>query len=73
MEVAAILAERQQLEERLRVSGEENSRTVRSLQVRLATAHSDLDLARSEMAALSGEYEGYKVGQCDLCLCIVRM
>ncbi|XP_034740496.1 GRIP and coiled-coil domain-containing protein 2 [Etheostoma cragini] len=61
IEVCELTAERHRLQEQLRSALEQQQRTSSSLQQRINSLQQERDIARAELMATAGEFEGYKV------------
>ena len=56
------MTENARLVEKMRGSTDSNLRSVRSLELKVASLQGDLDLTKSELETVQTEYDSYKVG-----------
>ncbi|XP_064638561.1 GRIP and coiled-coil domain-containing protein 2-like isoform X1 [Lineus longissimus] len=61
LQLAELTSENQRLQGQIRQFKDTNQRSVRTLEVKQQTLADDLEIARSELAALQAEYDGYKI------------
>lgn len=67
--MSGLAAENQRLTDKLRVTLESHSRSMRSLEMQLKTTEQQLEMSKTELDSLQTEFNGYKVrvtGQFDL-------
>lgn len=61
LQISSLVAENQKQAEKLRLHSDSHQRTAQCLEQRVQSLEHDLQVSRSEMAAIQAEYDGYKV------------
>ncbi|PIK39003.1 putative GRIP and coiled-coil domain-containing protein 2 [Apostichopus japonicus] len=61
LEMSGVLSENQKLQDQIRSSSDANVRTIRSLEMKNESLMDDLEMSRSQLVEIQGEFDSYKV------------
>ena len=61
IQISSLMAENHKLSEKLQSYSYNHQRSSQTLELRIQSLEHDLETARSEVASIHAEYEGYKV------------